>query len=673
MARRATRKPPAKAKDQDAPAPRFGGRRLDAMPDRVDARDWFYQPRLTPLPQVLVNCDRVPDILDQGREGACTGFALAAVVNFLLRGRWENNAVSPRMLYEMARRYDEWPGERYDGSSARGAMKGWVRHGVCLRETWPDDAHGPQHLTPEVSEQARAFPGGAFYRVMQREIRDMHAALAEVGILYVTLMVHDGWTEPGPRMAEVEYSEGGQVRRRRLPVITRPSPDSRADGGHAVALVGYTDEGFIVQNSWGPEWGAEGFALLPYDDWALHATDVWAAQLGVPVRGEERARDMAVAGAGAARMLSLVPLSEIRPFVVNVGNNGRLSENGDYWTTPQDVHRLFHEVIQHRTAEWPSVRVMLYLHGGLNDERAAARRVLAMRDVMLANHIYPVHVMWESGAVETVRGMIEDLFTSEDARAGNIAEWMRRARQGLVEAKDRSLELTLALPGGALWREMKENAGLSAVGPDGAARLMANEARAAWDAAGPAQRARWELHVVGHSAGAIYAANIIDLLLEFGMPLRSLQFMAPAATTALFAQSVLPHIGGPCPMPEIYLLSDAAERDDSVGLYGKSLLYLVSNAFEARRETPLLGMRRFLAPDAALGEGFASDLERTLGAMLEGHVVTAGMGKVGALGLESTATSHGGFDNDTVTMNSILRRILGAEPARPFLPRDLAY
>lgn len=36
------------------------------------------------------------------------------------------------MLYELARRYDEWPGEGYEGSSARGAMKGWVRHGVCL-------------------------------------------------------------------------------------------------------------------------------------------------------------------------------------------------------------------------------------------------------------------------------------------------------------------------------------------------------------------------------------------------------------------------------------------------------------------------------------------------------------------------------------------------------------
>lgn len=29
----------------------------------------------------------------------------------------------------MARRYGEWPGENYEGSSARGAMKGWHQHG----------------------------------------------------------------------------------------------------------------------------------------------------------------------------------------------------------------------------------------------------------------------------------------------------------------------------------------------------------------------------------------------------------------------------------------------------------------------------------------------------------------------------------------------------------------
>ena len=36
----------------------LAGRKLDAFPDRLDSRDWFYQPTLAPLPSVLVNTVR---------------------------------------------------------------------------------------------------------------------------------------------------------------------------------------------------------------------------------------------------------------------------------------------------------------------------------------------------------------------------------------------------------------------------------------------------------------------------------------------------------------------------------------------------------------------------------------------------------------------------------------
>jgi len=62
-------------------------------------------------------------ILDQGTDGACTGFGLAAVINYLfLRDLYDNNdgiidtelmqhkQVSSKMLYNMARIYDEWGG-----------------------------------------------------------------------------------------------------------------------------------------------------------------------------------------------------------------------------------------------------------------------------------------------------------------------------------------------------------------------------------------------------------------------------------------------------------------------------------------------------------------------------------------------------------------------------------
>src|SRR5262245_41682890 len=169
-----TTRPPAR--DQREPEAKISasehlGRTLDAAPDRIDIRDWFYRPSLAPLPDRVISCDSVPFILDQGREGACTGFALAAVVNFQLRRRNMPSSVSPGMLYEMARRYDEWPGEAYEGSSARGAMIGWARHGVCSDIDWPYEKAGSEHFTPDIAKVAALTPGGAFYRVMHRQVR----------------------------------------------------------------------------------------------------------------------------------------------------------------------------------------------------------------------------------------------------------------------------------------------------------------------------------------------------------------------------------------------------------------------------------------------------------------------------------------------------------------------
>jgi hypothetical protein len=640
--------------------------RLDAMPDRIDLKDWVYQPTLSALPPRLVNCHAVPEILDQGREGACTGFALAAVINFLLARQGSPRRVSPRMLYELARRYDEWPGEWYEGSSARGAMKGWVRHGVAERGLWPDDCKGSAHMTAEVVADALRCPGGAYYRVNHRQVRDMHAALAQVGILYATLMVHDGWDAPGPRTVALAYHDGRSRRSLALPVITRRG---RADSGHAVAIVGYNETGFIVQNSWGTRWGAGGFALLPYEDYMLHATDVWAAQLGVPVEVDvwaaEEKKNAAVSE-GAFRALPALTLDSLRPYVIDVGNNGELSGSGDYWTTPDDLERLITTDIPNATRGWKKRRIMLYLHGGLNNEKDSAKRVAAMRGPCLANQIYPLHVMWETGFMESVQSYFADWFTNADKLSG-------RSLLGSVgEGRDWVIERSLAPPLRAIWGEMKENARLASEHREnlGAMQLLAQFI----SAAGQAGKKDWELHIVAHSAGSIFFAYMLQHIVRLQLPLASVQFLAPAVESEVFKAQVLPQAqAGTCPLPVLYLLSDAAERDDTVGsqlVYGKSLLYLVSRACERKRDTPILGMEAWLMRDPDLVQAYqepdASGLPRLV--ISGGAPEPAGEEKA-----SSQSRSHGGFDNDAPTMNSVLYRILGAFPERPFTARDLAY
>src|SRR5882672_1784083 len=136
-------------------------RHLDARPDTLDFRDRMFEPTLievpTSRPLEQYRKAKVP-ILDQGTEGACTGFGLATVIHYLLRTRRvvpDRDDVSPWMIYDMARRYDEWPGENYDGASARGAMKGWHKHGVCSKANWPKVDRDPDRFRVRFAEALR--------------------------------------------------------------------------------------------------------------------------------------------------------------------------------------------------------------------------------------------------------------------------------------------------------------------------------------------------------------------------------------------------------------------------------------------------------------------------------------------------------------------------------------
>ncbi|MDA0733693.1 MAG: hypothetical protein O2909_03940 [Chloroflexi bacterium] len=77
--------------------------------DSLDFRDLIYRPALVRLEDELLPNKEYLKPLDQGREGACTGFGLAAVINYLLRARGVSSeeAASPRMLYEMAKHHDQ--------------------------------------------------------------------------------------------------------------------------------------------------------------------------------------------------------------------------------------------------------------------------------------------------------------------------------------------------------------------------------------------------------------------------------------------------------------------------------------------------------------------------------------------------------------------------------------
>lgn len=618
---------------------------LDALPDTVDFRDRMYVPTLVEvapaIPLSRYKGEHVP-ILDQGTEGACTGFGLATVVNYLLRnharraaaatGRRPKTAdeVSAWMLYVMAKRYDEWPREDYSGSSARGAMKGWHKHGVCAERLFKDAGGGD--LSAEQADDALNRPLGAYYRVNHRDLVSMHSAITEVGILYATCVVHQGWADVRSGQKQIVYS-----------------PEKL--GGHAFAIVAYDRDGFWIQNSWGKAWGAGGFAHLSYADWLENGTDVWVARLGAPVTLAQPAASAQMRAAAPQSYESYVYAS-LRPHVVTLENDGALREKGSYGLTDIGLRNILREQMPAKVSAWKTKRVLLYAHGGLVPEAAALQHAANLRASTLEAEVYPVAFIWRTDILTTIRNILEDAF--QRRRDEGILD---AAKNFLFDRLDDTLEpITRVLGGMALWSEMKENATLAAAPGGGGAKTAGHLLDAM--AAGEID----EIHLAGHSAGAILMTALAGLLAERGAKIASLSLLAPACTIDLFEQKLRPLIeANVIKSFGLYTLDDATERDDHCGnIYHKSLLYLVAGAFEKSPRipwinpegTPLLGLARDV--NAALPDAFWK---------------ARGREWIKAPGSpDSTARRHGDFDSDGPTLLSTLRRITSAEPSLEAAP-----
>lgn len=51
------------------------------------------------------------------------------------------------------------------------------------------------------------------------------------------------------------------------------------EGGHAITIVGYTEEGFIIRNSWGTSWANGGYIVMPYEDFDKYCYEAWTVMI----------------------------------------------------------------------------------------------------------------------------------------------------------------------------------------------------------------------------------------------------------------------------------------------------------------------------------------------------------------------------------------------------------
>jgi hypothetical protein len=634
-----------------------------ALPDVFDQRDLSYRPMLQMLPQ-SVDGRAVNDRFVMTQKGeSCTGHAVAAMINAVQAKAGDKVHVSPYMLYALGRRYDEFPGSADAGSSLRGVLKGWYYHGVLPDRDWPKS---PRRAGPDIDNDTalaeRAFdrPLGAFYRVNAFRLDDMQSAINELNGIVASAAIHDGWRAP----EKIPHDD------RKFSYVIKRSPGSENIGGHAFGIVGYNDVGFLVQNSWGKNWGKGGFATLTYDDWLESAYDVWVARPGVRSNVSTRNRNKITVVSGTAIGQSPGPdVPALAPYVVNLGNDGHLSSSGRFISTTGQVEKVFTRMAAFHE-QWrlqdQTPGIVIYAHGGLDGEDTGLGIAQAQRNWWLNNHLYPISFVWETGASETLMDQIKDLVRDKLPFGGLL--------DGVVEQFDRLVERAVQSSLRWAWAQMKQNA-VAASQKDSATAAI--DWSKALDPAVNAQAstlpgaslvvsrlakfmaetpgAKADVHLVGHSAGSIFLGAMLDRLADAKIPVKSLTYLAPAIRTDEFLKSVQPHLGKNVEQFTSFAMSDALELADNCGgVYHKSLLYLVSRAFEpevGEHPVPIVGMQRY-ATTKVSGTTYADAVASVGGSLVWSPSQTPTISR-------SLAHSHGGFDNDSATMTSVMLRVLG--------------
>lgn len=659
-------------------SPERSERKLTVRADPADLKDRPYQPPplglLAAFPtdddirKLLPVYSKAGLVLDQGEEGACTGFGLACVVNYL---RWRQadfpdkmDSVSPRMLYNFARRYDEYAGEDYDGSSCRGALKGWFNHGVCLEADWRYESASSKPPKYGYAKRAGDHTLGVYYRVDRQSITDMQAAVQATGAVYVSAYTHDGWDG----VPERSKPPRGHAE---LPVIAFDGRPSK-EGGHAFAIVGFNKQGFVIQNSWGRGWGLGGFAVLGYADWLANAMDAWVVAMGVPGVVGGRVADAGSGAAGGAARSGTRNLwwSEDQAYrhSVVLGNDGRMKR---YLTEDELTRTLLHQAaglpdqwFRTQGAGEPR-RLVIYAHGGLNAEDAAMKRARAMGRHFLGNGCYPLFLVWKTGLLESFANIVQEAVGIQPGLAGGVAEWVSEKTDLLIE---KTLGRGIARP---LWSEMKENAELAFGSGRGGDLLVTalQKLVATW-------ADKLEIHLVGHSAGSIILGHLLTSLAARGLApkVSSIHLYAPACTVQFANRHYAPQSEL---MKRLYLhvLSDERERGDSIAAYRKSLLYLVANALEVDLRTPILGLENVFKEDFAGWDGTSSTGDSLKGwrqAMTAAGLVAQGRLSVLSAPQVTTAlpqhqikAAHGSFDNDIDVVAQTLERIRRGPLAQP--------
>ena len=210
---------------------------------------------------------------DQGQTSRCSAFAWTHATELIANIKTGGAAkLSPSYtMLQFQRMQGDARDYRYAYTGGDGTISGTdpgevlVEHGTCRQELWPDVSEVP--TTSErvlISDAERHLLEGSPHPLAIDDVRKVLTAGCPVHVAINT---------------GANFSDVG-----RDGIFNAAEAPSGRHGRHAMLIVGYTGNFFIVKNSWGENWGDKGYCYIPKNVLTASEPDLVA----VLVRKEEK-------------------------------------------------------------------------------------------------------------------------------------------------------------------------------------------------------------------------------------------------------------------------------------------------------------------------------------------------------------------------------------------------
>jgi len=227
----------------------------DTYPSPLDEKDWIaesiYLMRRKrdgeiDLPKELDLRKDLQPIRSQGGQGTCSAQTASCMKEWQEKKNINlNEYFSPQFIYNLRENYPN------SGMYGRNTMQILQKIGCCREIHYPYETDKDKNT---VSDKAKEYASN--YKIKSyaqvKTIDGLKMALYKNGPCYISFPTYNNTT-----------------------TFWKPENNSqKMNGGHAVTVVGYNKEGFIIRNSWGMKWNNNGYTIYPYTQFGSH-WEIW--------------------------------------------------------------------------------------------------------------------------------------------------------------------------------------------------------------------------------------------------------------------------------------------------------------------------------------------------------------------------------------------------------------